>query len=78
MRKRHTLEIMGVHWLDAFAGYSIATRKRYRSDAPFEAIDCAGETDLCVQVAFENGTAASYADSFSSHLTRCETLILGD
>ena len=81
---RHTLEIMGVHWLDGFrwilnddaqtvAAQTVAAQMRH---AP--SIDCAGETDLSVQVAFENGTVASYVDSFSSLFTRCETLILGE
>lgn len=77
--KRHTLEIMGVHWLDGFrwildsAAQTVSAQMRHSN-----AIDCAGETDLCVQVAFENGTAAFYVDSFSSHVTRCETLIVGE
>ncbi|MDF2439636.1 MAG: hypothetical protein JWN98_620 [Abditibacteriota bacterium] len=77
--KRHTLEIMGVHWLDGFRwildsdAQTVSARMRHSN-----AIDCAGETDLCVQIAFENGTVASYADSFSSHVTRCETLIIGE
>ena len=79
LEKRHVLEIMGVHWLDGFRwmlgsdAQTVAALLRHSS-----AIDCAGETDLSVQVAFENGTAASYADSFSSLVPRCETVIIGE
>jgi predicted dehydrogenase len=77
--KRHTLEIMGVHWLDGFRwilnsnAKSVSAQMRHSA-----AIDCVGETDLSVQVAFENGTLAYYADSFSSRLSRCEALIIGE
>ena len=79
LEKRHVLEIMGVHWLDGFRwilgsdAQTVTALLRHSS-----AVDCAGETDVSVQVAFENGTAASYADSFSSPVTRCETLIIGE
>lgn len=77
--KRHTLEIMGVHWLDGFRwilgseATSVAALMRHSN-----AIECTGETDLTVQVAFENGAVASYADSFSSRFSRCEALIIGE
>ncbi|RYX85433.1 Gfo/Idh/MocA family oxidoreductase [bacterium] len=77
--KRHTLEIMGVHWLDGFRwilgseGKSVSAQMRHSS-----IIDCVGETDLSAQVAFENGTFATYIDSFSSLIPRCEALIIGD
>ena len=77
--ERHVIEIMGVHWLDGFRwilnreAQSVTAQMRHSS-----AINCAGETDLSVQVAFEGGTFATYADSFSSHFNRCEALILGE
>ena len=76
---RHTLEIMGVHWLDGFRwilssqARTVSAQMRHSN-----AIQCEGETDLSVQVSFENGAFASYTDSFSSHFNRCEALILGD
>ena len=77
--KRHTLEIMGVHWLDGFRwilnseGKSVSAQMRHSN-----AIDCVGETDLSVQVAFANGTFATYMDSFSSLIPRCEALLIGE
>ena len=77
--KRHTLEIMGVHWLDGFRwilnseGRSVAAQMRHSNT-----IDCIGETDLSVQVAFDSGTFATYIDSFSSLVPRCEALIIGE
>lgn len=77
--KRHTLEIMGVHWLDGFRwilgteGHSVAAQMRHSNT-----IDCVGETDLSVQVAFSNGAFATYMDSFSSLIHRCEALIIGE
>ncbi|BCM90177.1 myo-inositol 2-dehydrogenase [Abditibacteriota bacterium] len=77
--KRHTLEIMGVHWLDGFRwildsdGQNLSAQMRHSNT-----IDCVGETDLSVQVAFANGTFATYIDSFSSLIPRCEALIIGE
>jgi predicted dehydrogenase len=42
------------------------------------AIDCAGETDATVQIAFETGAVATYIQSFSTPLARTETLVLGE
>lgn len=79
LEKRHFLEIMGVHWLDGFRwitgseGASVVAQMRHS-----HAIECAGETDLSVQVALENGALASYVDSCSSMISRCETLVIGE
>jgi predicted dehydrogenase len=76
---RHALAVMGVHWLDGFRwmlgceARSVCCQMR-RSPA----IECAGETDASVQVVFEDGTLVSYVQSFSSAVSRTETLILGE
>jgi predicted dehydrogenase len=75
---RHALAVMGIHWLD---GFRWLLRSEARSllcrthHSP--AIDCAGETDAFLQIAFDNGAAAAYVQSFSSPLARTETLIAG-
>ena len=77
--RRHALAVMGVHWLDGF-------RWILDSDANVvfcqtrssPAIECAGETDATVQIGFDNGTVASYVQSFSSAVSRTETLIVGE
>jgi D-apiose dehydrogenase len=76
---RHALAVMGIHWLDGF-------RWMLRSEArsllcrtqTSAAIACAGETEAFLQIAFENGAAAAYVQSFSSPIARTETLILGE
>jgi predicted dehydrogenase len=78
--KRHTLAVMGVHWVDGFRWMlqSEAAEVRamsYSSDA----IDCVGETDAHVQIRFDNGTAVSYVQSFSSLPgVVADTIITGD
>ena len=76
---RHTLSVMGIHWLDGFRwllgceARSLLCRT-HRSPA----IDCVGETDAVMQIAFENGVTVSYTQSFSSPLATTRTLILGE
>jgi predicted dehydrogenase len=64
--KRHTLAVMGVHWVDGFRWMlqSEATEVRAVSHSS-AGIDCVGETDANVQILFANGTAVSYVQSFS-------------
>ena len=77
-RPRHALSVMGVHWLDGFrqlAGQP-ATRVSARTGSS-PAIDCAGETEAFVQIEF--GTVpVSYVQSFSSRVSRTETIVLGE
>jgi predicted dehydrogenase len=76
---RHALAVMGIHWLDGFR-WMLGGEARsllcltHRSAA----IDCAGETDAFVQITFENGASVFYVQSFSSPISRTETLILGE
>ena len=76
---RHALSVMGVHWLDGFRwilqqeAESILCRIH---SSP--AIDCAGDTDAAVQLTFREGTAVSYVQSFSSPISKTETLIIGE
>jgi UDP-N-acetyl-2-amino-2-deoxyglucuronate dehydrogenase len=76
---RHALAVMGIHWLDGFRwllrseARSVLCRT-HRSPA----IDCAGETDAHLQIAFDDGVSVAYVQSFSSPFTRTETLIEGD
>jgi D-apiose dehydrogenase len=77
--ERHALSVMGIHWFDGFRwmlddnARSLICRLR---SSP--AIDCAGETDAWVQIVFERGTTVSYVQSFSSPISRAETLVLGE
>lgn len=76
---RHSLSIMGVHWLDGFRWMLDDTARfivgETRSSA---AIDCAGETDTAFQLVFDRGTVVSYVESFSSAFRKTETIVLGD
>jgi len=71
--------VMGIHWLDGFRWMlqSEATSLLCRTHAS-AAIQCAGETDAFLQLAFANGASVAYVQSFSSPIARTETLILGD
>jgi len=77
--RRHVISVMGVHWLDGFRwfsgaeGTSVAARMH---SSP--AIECAGETDAVVRVAFDNGMTVSYVQSFSCRGGRIETVIVGE
>lgn len=76
---RHALAVMGIHWLDGFrwmlgSEASSLLCQTHRS----RAIDCIGETDAVVQMAFADGTAVSYTQSFSSPLGSTKTLVIGD
>lgn len=74
---RHALSVMGVHWLDGFRqllGKEAVEVICHTSSSP--AIDCQGETDAVVHIDFPTA-AVSYVQSFSSAITRTETLVFG-
>ncbi|MDQ2732852.1 MAG: Gfo/Idh/MocA family oxidoreductase [Armatimonadota bacterium] len=77
--KRHALAVMGVHWLDGIRwilqSEAVAVYAQMRSAST---IQCAGETDANISINFENGVTANYVQSFSSALSRTETLIIGE
>lgn len=78
-RPRHALSVMGVHWLDGFRwalGREAASLVCQAFSSP--SIQCAGETDAFVQIAFEGGATAQYVESFSCPTGRVETLIVGE
>jgi predicted dehydrogenase len=77
--KRHGLAVMGIHWLDGARWIlgSDAT-SLYAQTRSSDAIDCAGDTDATVTIAFENGAIATYIQSFSSTVGATETLVIGD
>jgi predicted dehydrogenase len=76
---RHALAVMGIHWLDGFrwmleSEARSLTCQTHRS----RAIECIGETDAVVQMAFTSGASVSYTQSFSSPLALTKTLVLGE
>ena len=75
---RHALNVMGVHWLDGFR-WILQDEAASLSCRAFSspAIQCAGETDAHIQIAFNKGVTATYVESFSSPLSETGTLILG-
>ncbi|GHO93537.1 oxidoreductase [Reticulibacter mediterranei] len=77
--RRHALSVMGVHWLDGLRWLLQDTATSLicetRSSATIESV---GETDAAVQITFKQGALASYVESFSSPISRTETLILGE
>lgn len=77
--ERHALSVMGIHWFDGFRqilGSEAVSVTGLMSSSP--AIECAGETDATVQVAFENGAFATYVQSFSSPFPRTEMVVIGE
>jgi predicted dehydrogenase len=76
---RHALAVMGIHWLDGFRWMlGSEARSLHCQTHHSTAIDCVGETEAFVQIAFANGVSASYVQSFSSPIARTETLIIGE
>ncbi|MCG7381465.1 Gfo/Idh/MocA family oxidoreductase [Paenibacillus sp. ACRRY] len=77
--ERHALSVMGIHWFDGFrqilGSEAVSVNSLMRSSS---AINCAGETDATVQVAFENGSMATYVQSFSSPFPRTEMIVIGE
>jgi len=77
--QRHVLAVMGVHWLDGFRWMlGCEAESIFCRTASSAAIDCVGETDASVQIRFAGGTTVTFAQSFSSPVTRNETLVLGE
>jgi predicted dehydrogenase len=77
--RRHALSVMGVHWLDGFRwmlGSEATSVSCQMRSSP--AINCAGETDAHVQIAFGAGTLVSYIQSFSTPHRKTETVVIGD
>lgn len=77
--KRHAISVMGVHWLDGFRwalGAEAKTVSSVMHSSP--AVECAGETDANVQIAFDNGTAVSFVQSFSCPGGPSDTVIVGE
>ena len=77
--KRHGLAVMGIHWLDGLRW--ILDRDAasvYAQMGSSGAIDCAGDTDSTVTVAFPNGAFGTYIQSFSSMIGATETVVIGD
>lgn len=75
---RHALSVMGVHWFDGFRQLldhdaDLISCRTYSSPA----ISCSGETDASVTIDFGPVTV-SYVQSFSSRISRTETLVFGD
>jgi len=77
--ERHALSVMGIHWFDGFrqilGSEAVSVTSLMRSSS---AIECKGETDATVQVAFENGAVATYVQSFSSPFPRTEMIVIGE
>jgi predicted dehydrogenase len=77
--ERHAMSVMGIHWFDGFRlvldsnPKSISCLTRSSS-----AINCAGETEATVQVAFENEAIVTYVQSFSSTYRKNEMVVIGE
>lgn len=77
--ERHAISVMGIHWFDGFRQILGSEAKSVTSlMSSSSAINCVGETDATVQVAFENGSIATYTQSFSSPLRRTEMIVIGE
>ncbi|WP_078544668.1 Gfo/Idh/MocA family protein [Litchfieldia alkalitelluris] len=77
--ERHAMSVMGIHWFDGFrlildsAPKSIACLTRSAS-----VINCVGETEATVQIAFENDSIVTYVQSFSSTYGKNEMIVIGE
>lgn len=76
---RHSLAVMGIHWLDGF--------RWMLADEPADVvcslyssplIDAAGDTDAAVYARFTAGATVSYVQSFSCSDRALETSVIGD
>jgi predicted dehydrogenase len=76
-QQRHALSVMGVHWFDGFR-LLLGREATWLSARTFSspAVAAAGETDASVQIFFGD-TPVTYVQSFSSHLERTETVVIG-
>jgi len=76
---RHAMAVMGVHWIDGFR-WLLQSEARLVSAlmTSSSAVSCRGETDANVQIAFENGTAASLTQSFSCPHGPSDTVVVGE
>ncbi len=77
--ERHAMSVMAIHWFDGFRRIADSEAasvfcQLYSSGA----IDCLGETDSTVQIAFENGIKVTFSQSFSSPFPRDEIIVFGD
>ena len=76
---RHALAVMGVHWMDGFRwmlGCEANEVRAVTHSSP--AIECVGETDANVEILFDNDTAVSYVQSFSSCGRFTDTVVIGE
>lgn len=78
-QERHALAVMGVHWLDGLRWMLDSEASTvFGQMRSASTIQCAGETDANIQIGFVNGVTATYAQSFSSAVSRTETLVVGE
>jgi predicted dehydrogenase len=76
---RHALSVMGIHWFDGFRwmlGDEPASIDFQLRSSP--AIASVGETDAVGEILFQNGVMVSFAQSFSSLVSRTETVVIGE
>ncbi|HTV11968.1 MAG TPA: Gfo/Idh/MocA family oxidoreductase [Acidimicrobiales bacterium] len=77
--KRHSLAVMGVHWLDGFRWMLMDEPVSVwclLNSSPL--IDTAGDTEAVVQATFGRGTTISYVQSFSCPISDVETIVIGE
>lgn len=77
--KRHALSVMGVHWLDGFRwllGEEATSLLCATYTSPL--INAAGESDGFVQINFANGAVATLVESFSTPVSKTETVVIGE
>lgn len=78
-QQRHALAVMGIHWLDGFRWtLDDEARSLLCRTHSSQTINCAGETEAFVQIAFAKGASVSYVQSFCSPFARTETVIIGE
>ncbi len=77
--KRHALSVMGVHWFDGFRWLLTeeATSLLCTTYAS-PSIHATGESDGFVQITFANGAVANLVESFSSPVSKTETVVIGE
>lgn len=77
--RRHSLAVMGIHWLDGFRWMLDDEPTRLvctLRSSPL--IETDGDTEAAIHAAFSRGTSVSYVQSFSYPNPEVETIVIGE
>ncbi len=76
--ERHAMSVMAIHWFDGIRRIADAEAESvYCTSYSSDTINCLGETDATVQIAFAGGVKAHFTQSFSSPFVKNELIVMG-